>query len=206
MRVRTGAVAAALLGAAAPALGVPLVVVPAVDYPAGVTPGPEERVTAVVTFGGKVERTNCRIVRRSHVPALDMATCDILRTRGRFAMKGGQPIEFSWAASPAPDSPEPHARRGDPLYILGPSGFVTKDYPVEAARQGQQGNVGFDVDVSATGRPLACRIATSSGWPLLDSATCRRAIQRTLYIPAIDLLGRPAEGTYHGWLAWRIQG
>lgn len=52
------------------------------------------------------------------------------------------------------------------------------DYPADAFRSGQQGTVRILVTVDASGRPIACKVARSSGVPSLDSATCTAMMTR----------------------------
>ncbi|QIG79080.1 energy transducer TonB [Stakelama tenebrarum] len=71
-------------------------------------------------------------------------------------------------------------------------GAITpRDYPREAARAGITGRVVVTLSVDARGRVTDCRVALSSGSPLLDGATCRLARERFRYEPARDTAGKP---------------
>jgi TonB family protein len=198
------AFAAAGLAFATPALAGPVIPIPLVDYPAGIVAKGEEVVMAAFTSGPGGVTTQCRIVQRSHVPALDDATCSILRSRARFAPGGEQRILFRWLGQPEKDTLPSRAERGDPLIVFPPGNISNDDYPIEALRGGESGSVGYDIDVTAIGRPVACRIGRSSGSTALDSTTCSLLVRRAIFLPAVDGKGRPVAGTYRGWLTWRM--
>jgi protein TonB len=65
------------------------------------------------------------------------------------------------------------------------------DYPAEARRLRQQGVVRYELTIGTNGRPIACRVLTSSGSPSLDEATCRVMGGRARFHPARDAAGRP---------------
>jgi len=190
---------------AAPALALPTVALGAVDYPYGVVPGREEVVTAAFVSGPTGVTTRCRIVAKSHVPALDDATCAILKARARFAPQGEQRIMFRWIGNTPARRPDV-AKRGDPLIIWVPGWISNDDYPSAAYSNGVEGEVQYRVEVSPLGKPLTCAVEQSSGSQLLDTTTCSLVLKRALFIPAIDEQGRPRRGRAHGTIAWRLHG
>ena len=65
--------------------------------------------------------------------------------------------------------------------------FVSEDYPYEAAQKGEQGKVTFALDISsAGGHATACHRVESSGSFLLDAATCRLTLCRTIFVGATE--------------------
>jgi len=80
--------------------------------------------------------------------------------------------------------------------------FGDEDYPADALRLGEQGVVGFSVDVDATGRVSACQITRSSGSAALDEATCRIARERVQFTPARDRQGRPVPDQTSSRVHW----
>lgn len=63
------------------------------------------------------------------------------------------------------------------------------DYPMAAARAGQQGTVILMIHISPSGQAWSVDIARSSGYPLLDQAA-REAVMRWRFLPAVKD-GRP---------------
>jgi TonB family protein len=85
-----------------------------------------------------------------------------------------------------------HALRSLPEPTGNPGRWVTfRDYPIEAVRHGIGGTVIFKLDVTARGEVADCTILESSGYPTLDSRTCRRLRERARFEPATDADGRP---------------
>jgi TonB family protein len=84
------------------------------------------------------------------------------------------------------------------------SWFGGNSYPVEAMKKGIEGSVTFDVDVDSEGKPTACRVTLSSGYQILDQATCDVVQQKGRFIPAKDRDGKPVVGHYSNQAVWRI--
>lgn len=82
--------------------------------------------------------------------------------------------------------------------------FSADDYPAAALRNGEQGRVGFAVEVDATGRVSACRVTESSGSALLDSTTCQIIRRRARYTPARDARGAVTAGRDQASITWRL--
>jgi TonB family protein len=203
LRYRAAA-AAALLASSTPAWALPEVYVRPVDFPAGVELAKDEKVTAAFLSGADGRTTACRIVVPSHVAALDEATCAILKGRARFPAAEEQRIVFHWFAPSKTPAAESGAQPGDPLEVHRSGWITSDDYPVAAYSNGVEGEVGYDIDVSTTGKPLRCRIRRSSRSDILDRVTCTLMMSRMIFIPAVDAKGHPREGTDHGLLSWRI--
>ncbi|MEG3180508.1 energy transducer TonB [Sphingomonas sp. LT1P40] len=90
--------------------------------------------------------------------------------------------------------------------IVSPASWVTNDdYPPAALRNGEQGSVGVEFTIKRNGRVADCRIAHSSGSPLLDRTTCALITERALYSPAVDAQGRAIDQTSRLRFRWQIQ-
>lgn len=70
---------------------------------------------------------------------------------------------------------------------------------------GRTRSVSFRVLIGRDGRIRECRIARSSGIPILDDATCAAARRRLRYTPARDTAGRAVEGWSFGNFTWNYR-
>ena len=186
--------------AGAPSAQVRELWVPAVDYPAGIAPGAAEyrvRVRYQLSPDGRVAR--CTVERGSGQPLLDAESCRILQARARIrpdpGARRGQ-IQFVWMDVSSLERP---FQRGGPLSYGLYQNITADDYPAEALERAQSGTTEFAVDVSATGRPTACRVVRSSGSALLDERTCALVMTRSAFVPAAD-----GAGTAYGRITWRM--
>ena len=103
-----------------------------------------------------------------------------------------------------------------PFAMPAPAGFPARpmaalpglirpdDYPAAAIRAGEEGTVGYRLEIAPNGRVTACTIARSSGSAALDSTTCRILRARARFTPARDAQGRPVAGRFDGRFTWRI--
>ncbi len=57
------------------------------------------------------------------------------------------------------------------------------DYPAAALRAGLEGRTSVTLTVGGDGRPIACRVAVSSGFGSLDRATCGAMMARGRFNP-----------------------
>jgi protein TonB len=108
------------------------------------------------------------------------------------------PQDTSAPPPPAPStlkSPQPRA----------PGSWISyEDYPVDALRAGEQGVVGFRLDVDPAGRVTGCTVTASSGSAILDSATCAIMRRRARFVPAEDAEGKPVAGYWDSRSRWSI--
>lgn len=81
---------------------------------------------------------------------------------------------------------------------------TTNDYPSGALRAEQEGVVRVRLSVSADGRPTGCDIIASSGFDLLDSATCDKLMRRAKFEAATDETGAKVAGSYTTSVRWQI--
>lgn len=175
------------------------------DYPASVRPDGRQRSARLrfeLARNGAVVR--CTVVRSSGDDALDGSGCRILQERARFRPERGRTagiVQFDWAGEPSAGRGNP---RGGPLPFAFIEMLSADDYPAEAVRNGLQGSVDFEVDVSQVGIARACRIVGSGGSAVLDQRTCDLVMTRAIFIPASDGQGGRRAGTYNGRLTWRL--
>ena len=107
--------------------------------------------------------------------------------------------------TPPPPPPPPVAKRPNPIPKGNPGNWAnTNDYPSRALQQEREGTTGFRVTVGANGRVTDCQIASSSGHPDLDTATCTNVTRRARFDPALDGNGQPTTGTYSNRVRWQI--
>jgi protein TonB len=109
-------------------------------------------------------------------------------------------------APPAPPAPPPPPRVAKKLTPRGnPQNWVTDaDYPSAALRSGDQGVVGFRLDVDAGGRVTACTVTSSSGSSLLDTTACRLLQRRARFNAAEDANGNKIPASYPSRIRWTI--
>lgn len=78
------------------------------------------------------------------------------------------------------------------------------DYPASSLRRGEQGRVGFSLQIGRDGRVAACRVTNPSGYDALDSATCRIMTARARFTPGKDSHGNPAPSRLDQWVYWTL--
>ena len=77
-------------------------------------------------------------------------------------------------------------------------------YPAKARKKGQEGEVGYRVDVNAEGELRSCEIIKSSGHSVLDQATCELMIQHVKFTPDVNAQGRSLESIIQGTIVWKL--
>jgi TonB family protein len=174
------------------------------DYPAAAALRAEVGTVAFtldVDASGRVAA--CRVTASSGSQALDDATCHILSTRAQFSPArdgSGRAIpdrisdRVTWTLPEPPTGAQ--ARANLASYIQD------GDYPALAMRRGEQGLVGFELDVAPDGRVANCRVIQSSGSRLLDATTCQIMIDRARFTPARNADGSPAPDTVSSHVRW----
>jgi protein TonB len=86
-----------------------------------------------------------------------------------------------------------------------PQNWVTDaDYPSAALRAGDQGVVGFRLEVDATGKVSSCSVTASSGSSLLDTTACNLLKRRARFSPAEDSSGNKIPDSYSNRIRWTI--
>lgn len=66
-----------------------------------------------------------------------------------------------------------------------------EDYPSEAQSEGEAGDAVVRLSVDAKGKVTDCAVVASSGSKTIDQVTCRNALRKARYIPAVGANGRP---------------
>lgn len=80
----------------------------------------------------------------------------------------------------------------------------TEDYPSVALRFGMVGTTVYSLAVDTAGVPRRCDIVKSSGFDVLDTATCQRLMARARFSPARDAARKPVESFYTGRVTWTM--
>ncbi|MES2444624.1 MAG: energy transducer TonB [Pseudomonadota bacterium] len=78
------------------------------------------------------------------------------------------------------------------------------DYPREALRNNQEGNVEFTLTVDAEGCVTTCVVTRSSGYPILDETTCALLRRRARFNPAEDKDGHRIAATWQSVFHWQL--
>lgn len=84
------------------------------------------------------------------------------------------------------------------------SWFSPSNYPIEAIKKGIEGSVTFDADIDPSGKATVCRVVVSSGYQILDQATCTIVLSQGRFIPATGPEGKPVAGHYSNRTIWRL--
>ncbi len=185
------------------------------DYPASALRAHEQgTVGFALNIGPNGRVHDCIVTMASGSPALDHATCRILRSRARYTPARdfyGRPAfgrdsgRVSWRLPtnyigperfgiPTPDAYAVMRRSLGDLVTAG-------DYP--AAGAGAAGTSAIRVVVGPDGRVIACDVARSSGSTALDAAACRIVRARARYTPARDAYGTAVCDLDAGGIDWR---
>ena len=107
-------------------------------------------------------------------------------------------VPDAWVSTPAPAAPR-HSRP-----VLKSGAMTADDYPIEALRNEVEGSVYVSFDIAADGRAHACRVERSSGFAVLDAATCRIVDTRYRLEPARDSEGRALPIRAEQWVKWQL--
>ncbi|MEZ0244358.1 MAG: energy transducer TonB [Sphingomonas sp.] len=91
-----------------------------------------------------------------------------------------------------------------PVPVKPQTWLTNDDYPRAALRAGQQGVVSFRLDVGADGKVVTCTVTVSSGYQVLDDATCAIMKKRALFKPARDGKGVPIPFSWSSRFTWEL--
>jgi len=83
-------------------------------------------------------------------------------------------------------------------------GFLASHYPPTALKNGEEGRVGFSVDIDEQGRIEKCAITRSSGYATLDRETCDFIVQFAGFGPVRDASGKAQRVTQNGIIDWKL--
>lgn len=81
----------------------------------------------------------------------------------------------------------------------------TDDYPAEARRNGWEGKVVFRALIGTDGRAKSCKVVESSGYAVLDDATCTKVIDTARFEPARNAQGDVIEEFYQNGFTWELE-
>lgn len=85
------------------------------------------------------------------------------------------------------------------------AGWITADdYPTRSLRNAEEGTVAISVRIGADGRVSDCTVTASSGFALLDEATCRLYQRRARFTPARDASGQPIATSTTDRIRWTM--
>jgi protein TonB len=90
-----------------------------------------------------------------------------------------------------------------------PIGDVSKwisnrDYPNDARVAGEEGMVGFRIDIDTQGQPTACTITASTGSASLDRRTCDVLMRRARFTPHYDVNDVPIASRWNQRFRWAL--
>jgi periplasmic protein TonB len=86
-----------------------------------------------------------------------------------------------------------------------PGSWATpEDYPSLDLNAEHEGVTHFSLSIDAQGRVSGCTVTGTSGWPGLDTATCRLIMKRARFSPAMDENGQPTTGGFASAVRWTI--
>jgi len=174
------------------------------DYPAeAIRRGEQGRVIFEIGVDSTGRVSACRIIGSSGSTILDVATCRILRERARLEPardRHGRVVPDQ--VSSQVDWPLPSDGVSSRARAVLASYISDSDYPAGAIRNGEQGDVGFRLDVTAEGTVSDCQVVESSGSALLDGATCRIMRARARFTPARNSAGQAVADTVSARVRW----
>jgi periplasmic protein TonB len=107
-------------------------------------------------------------------------------------------VAVAMSAPPAPGLARPPQPHGTAASL-----FSVDDYPAQARGTGAHGRVVARLTVDTSGRVAGCSIIHSSGYGVLDEATCNILRRRARYGPPLDSHGQPEVGTVDEKIVWR---
>lgn len=118
----------------------------------------------------------------------------------------GPPLFVPLDAPRRPPQPQPVPTAGGigtpPRLINDIRAAMATMYPDRAIAENQQGVVKAILTITTDGRVAACRVAVSSGFPLLDSATCMVFQRVGRFAPATDASGNAITAETSKSLRW----
>jgi len=96
------------------------------------------------------------------------------------------------------------ASPGEAAASSGIQDFMSRHYPPEALAKGEEGKVGFRIDLTDEGRIERCAVTQSSGYPALDRGTCDFIVQYGDFGVARDVEGKKQRATKTGVIDWKL--
>lgn len=92
-----------------------------------------------------------------------------------------------------------------PVPLGSPADWLSPDdYPIAALRYAMSGTTAFRLKVDAAGTPQSCEIVSSSGFDVLDTATCDRLMRNAKFTPPRNKAGIVIASTYASRVVWKM--
>lgn len=82
--------------------------------------------------------------------------------------------------------------------------FMASHYPPGALAKGEDGSVGFRIELTGSGRMERCAVIESSGFETLDRETCDFIIQYVNFPAAKDIKGKSQPSVKTGVINWKL--
>lgn len=93
---------------------------------------------------------------------------------------------------------------GGPVPIGSDSLWVTNaDYPLDAWRNGEAGDVQYELKVDRAGKVTGCTAEEGTATARLKAETCRLLRERAQFEPARDEKGKAVASVYQGYASWQ---
>lgn len=103
------------------------------------------------------------------------------------------------------DPPHAAALARPPVPTASPATWISpNDYPVAAIRNGEEGVVGYMLDIDEAGSVSDCQVTQPSGSQILDTVTCQVMRTRASFRPATGGDGAPVRGRFTSKIRWEI--
>lgn len=175
--------------------------------------------TLAVSADGKV--SSCSITAPSGSTDLDEATCANISRRARFYPATdikGRPIAAAYTNRVTWRIPErstynyafdndfsaayPRSPIAD-HYFQWPE---PADYPTAVKNAGHEGETLVALTIDEQGKVATCEVAKTSGFTILDEASCPFASTKWTFKPALDFDGKPTKGRIEKHVGWYSAG
>jgi TonB family protein len=164
-----------------------------------------------VTVGPDGRVSDCVITKSSGSPELDETTCTNVKRRARFEPAldaSGTPTTGKYANRVRWQIPRivPQISfpRGPEMQGTAWARILPSDFPQKALAEKRQGRVKFELAISPTGAVEGCKVLESSTHADLDAESCKIAVNKAKFGPALDVAGQATAGRVQTGLNWRI--
>ena len=149
-----------------------------------------------VNSAGRILVSTRRIADRGPLKSIDAAP---------VASRPATSLQSALGQLPAPPPATQLAMLPDKQAVRDANNWdvIHKLYPPRALAAGEEGMVGFVVEMDAAGSPTKCKITHTSGHPLLDLETCQLIMEHAVFSrPAGTSLSQ--KRSYEGVVNWRL--
>ena len=164
-----------------------------------------------LTVGPDGRVSDCVITQSSGSPELDETTCTNVTRRARFEPAldaSGTPTTGKYANRIRWQIPRfvPQISfpRGPEMQGTAWARILPSDFPQKALAEKRQGRVKFELAISPTGVVEGCKVLESSTHADLDAESCKIALNKAKFGPALDVAGQATAGRVQTGLNWRL--